>query len=388
MISSNEVRQKAERWWPNVLRSWLDDTLDGFFPKDIPQIGLDKAADKLSRFAAIQQEQEALHKESKAVRGVGYILEWTTQGSRLVGQNAYITRIFVETPDDFLRLIDRKTAFDRFITLASLTRQQVPELETWLRKYPLRLLENANDWSNWLAICRFFLDTYVPDRYYVRQLPLPVHTKFLEEKNNLLLSLLSIAKPTLLQPDHKGWRRRLGLLVPEPMIRTRALDERLRLDGRHEDFGLPLSAFTAHAQLTKRVFVCENLLNFLTLLPMPDAIAIWSGGGFNIECLAEVAWFHNRTLYYWGDLDAQGFQILNQFRNHFPNTQALLMDQATFEAHSDLVSSGEPTPVVSLPHLTEEERQLFNLLKRNNWRVEQEQLEVEWVRKALVELRH
>lgn len=35
-------------------------------------------------------------------------------------------------------------------------------------------------------------------------------------------------------------------------------------------------------------------------------------------------------LYYWGDLDAQGFEILSQFRGYFPQAQSLLMDSETF----------------------------------------------------------
>ncbi len=62
------------------------------------------------------------------------------------------------------------------------------------------------------------------------------------------------------------------------------------------------------------------------------------------------------------------------------------MDQATFDAHRHLISSGKETDVVSLPHLTDEERDLFLLLKRNNWRVEQERLGVEWVRDRLTGL--
>ena len=386
MSSPDEVRQKAERWWPDVLRAWLGGTLDGFFPKNIPQIGLHKAADKLARFAAIRQEQESLHGESKAVRGFGYSLEWTIQDSRTVGQNAYITRIYVETLADFLALTDQQAAFRQFTTLADLTRQEVPELETWLKNQPLRLLDNATDWPNWLTICRFFRDAYEPDCYYVRQLPLPVHTKFLEEKNSLLLNLLAAVRPALLRPDQKEWRKRLGLLVPEPMIRSRALDKQLRLAGQHDDFGLPLSAFARHAQPARRVFICENLLNFLTLPPMSDAIAIWSGGGFQIECLAGIAWLDEKLILYWGDLDAHGFVILNQCKGYFSKTQALFMDQDTFEAHAHLVSAGEPTPVVSLPHLTNEERDLFNLLKRNNWRVEQERLAGGWVRAGLASM--
>ncbi|MBD2756999.1 Wadjet anti-phage system protein JetD domain-containing protein [Spirosoma validum] len=391
MISPDEVRRKAERWWLDVLRAWLDGTVDGFFPKDVPKIGLDKAADRLARFATIRQEQEVLHQQSKAVRGFGYSLEWTTQGSRMVGQNAYITRIYLDSLADFLALINQQSAFKRFTILASLTLQQVPELETWLRQYPLRLLDNADDWPHWLTICRFFRDTYEPDRYYVRQLPLPVHTKFLEERNSLLLNLLSGIRPALLRPEYKDWRKQLGLRVPEPMIRTRALDDALRLDGKHDDFGLPLSTFAQHIQTARpggasRIVICENLLNFLTFPQMPNAVAIWSGGGFTIECLADVAWLREKQILYWGDLDAHGFQILNQCRKHFPQTQAILMDQATFDAHDHLTSAGEETKASELPYLTNDERELFNLLKRNNWRIEQERLDEGWVTNTLIRL--
>ncbi len=253
--------------------------------------------------------------------------------------------------------------------------KQVP----WLHRYPLRLLTHAPDWPDLLTICRFFIDTYQPNLYFVRQLPLPVHTKFLEEHNGLLISLLSIAKPDLLQPEPRDWRRRLGLLVPEPMIRVRALDDDLRLAGQHADFGLPLSAFAQHIQPARQLFICENLLNFLTLPALPNAIAIWSGGGFQIECLAEVAWLRDRQLLYWGDLDAHGFQILNQCRGYFPHTEAILMDQPTFDYHQHLVSQGEPTPVSHLPHLTPDEHALFSILNRNNWRIEQERLDGDWV---------
>lgn len=37
--------------------------------------------------------------------------------------------------------------------------------------------------------------------------------------------------------------------------------------------------------------------------------------------------------YYWGDLDAQGLQILNQFRSYYPSEIALMMDWATFHTY-------------------------------------------------------
>ncbi len=400
MITPDDIRQRAMRWWTDqsFLRSYLSG--DDYFaePKSIGRIGLDDETELLTQFARITAEQETLRRGSREQLGYGYTLHWQTKQKRMLGSVRLIQRITFDTPTDWLRFIGKTAEFDRFIDLVGQTRQAVPELEPWIRQYPLRLLDNAGAWPDWLAVCRYFRDDYVPDRYYVRQLPVPVHTKFLETQQTLLLRLLSTVRPALLRSEHKDWRDQLCLLRPAPMIRVRALDKRFRLDGQHDDFGLPLPAFNTYLQtllatepttgqsvagLVRRVFICENLLNFLTLPAQADALALWSGGGFNVEALADVPALKTLPIHYWGDLDAHGFQILNQCRTHFPQTQSLLMDQATFDAHRHLVSVGENTPVVSLPHLTDEERDLFHLLKRNNWRVEQERLGVDWVQNQL-----
>ena len=256
-----------------------------------------------------------------------------------------ITGISFETDAHLLHYLNRQADADLFRHLLAQTRHQVPELTGWIAKHPLRLLEHATDWPDLLLICRYFRDEYQPDCQYVRQLPLPVHTKFLEERSTLLLSLLAFVTPALLRPDHRDWRKKLGLLVPEPMIRIRvspdsALTGLLPVAEKQTDFGLPLSAFVRHVQPVRRVFICENLLNFLTLPVLPNTAAIWSGGGFNIECLAGVDWLREKPVLYWGDLDAHGFQILNQCRGYFPNTQAILMDRPTFDAHLPLTQRG------------------------------------------------
>ena len=389
MITPDAILKRAQCWWDDqtFLRNYL--TINDFFaePKSIGRIGHDNERDLLTNFTRIAEEQEALRRNSRDALGYGYTLHWQTKTKQNLGVVRLIGRITFESQTDWLRYVGRETDFARFVALVAHTRQHVPELEPWLLKYPLRLLEHADAWPDWLAICQYFRDDYVPDSLYVRQLPLPVHTKFLEEHSGLLLSLLGTICPTLLRPQHADWRRRLGLLVPEPMIRVRALDDRLRLAGQHPDFGLPLSAFVAWGseRLPRRVFLCENLLNFLTLPPQPGAMAIWSGGGFQIKCLEAVGWLATIDLLYWGDLDPHGFLILNQCRGYFPHTRALLMDRATFEAHRPLVGQGETTPITSLPHLTDDERDLFQLLNRNGWRIEQERLRMEWVLARLSE---
>ena len=52
-------------------------------------------------------------------------------------------------------------------------------------------------------------------------------------------------------------------------------------------------------------------MNFLCPPPLPDSIAVWSSGGFNISYLKDIPRLKRVQCYYWDDLDTQGLQILN-----------------------------------------------------------------------------
>lgn len=381
MISPDEVRRKAERWWFDVLRSRLNGTIDSFFPKDIPQIGLDKAADKLARFAAIREEQEALHRQSKAVRGSGYSLVCTTQGSRLVGQNAYITRIYLESLDDFLKLTGKEADYDVFVQIFEQIQATSPVLLTLLEQKPQLIVEQASQWTNLLNVTAYFLQNPRPQQY-VRSLPIAVPTKFIENNRPVLRLLLDHLIPDHLNASETDFYKRFHLHVEEPMVKIRFLDEALRIHATLSHISVWLSEFRALRLSGSRVFIIENLTTFLTFPNQPDSIAIW-GGGFAVTLLGGTDWLHDKQLNYWGDLDAHGFLILNQFREHLPQTQSFLMDRATFDAHKHLIGKGETTPVTELPYLTDEERSVFQLLNQNGWRVEQERLEEEWVGERL-----
>lgn len=381
MISPDEVRRKAERWWLDVLRSRLNGTIDSFFPKDIPQIGLDKAADKLARFITIRDEQQALHQQSKAVRGFGYSLAWTTQGSRLVGQNAYITRIYIESLNDFLNLTGKTADYDVFVQAVEQIQAALPALIPLLENGPQLALDHADKWPDLLKVTAYFRQHPKPQQY-VRSLPIAVPTKFIETNRPVLRMLLDHLIPDHLNADETDFYRRFHLYVEEPLVKIRFLDESLRIHTTLSHISVWLSEFRALRLGGRRVFIIENLTTFLTFPNQPDSIAIW-GGGFAVTLLGGTDWLHNKQLYYWGDLDAHGFLILNQFREYFPQTQSLLMDRATFDAHKHLITKGETTPVAELPHLTAEERSLFQWLNQNGWRVEQERLGEEWVKKGL-----
>jgi hypothetical protein len=105
----------------------------------------------------------------------------------------------------------------------------------------------------------------------------------------------------------------------------------------------------------------------------PKTFAIW-GKGFDVSALKNVTWLHTCPILYWGDLDAQGFQILSSLRGIFPTVKTAMMDKATFDAFQQFVVSGKEVRLNALPNLTEAENNLCQYLATHTLRLEQERI--------------
>jgi hypothetical protein len=110
---------------------------------------------------------------------------------------------------------------------------------------------------------------------------------------------------------------------------------------------------------------------------MDKTIAIF-GSGYSVYNLKNVEWFKDIELLYWGDIDVQGFEILSQFRGYFSHTKSVLMDKTTFDTFFE-EDSGTQTKVTTRLNLTDLEQELYDILKTNNWRLEQEKIPFDYV---------
>jgi len=125
-------------------------------------------------------------------------------------------------------------------------------------------------------------------------------------------------------------------------------------------------------------------MNFLALPELPLTIAIWCGGGFMINYIKNVKWFNSKKVLYWGDLDVHGFLMLHQMRSYFAHTESVLMDMETFEQFKiEGLVPGEKLNAGNLNTLTATEMEMFNYLKTNNFRLEQEKIRQEHVNEVL-----
>ena len=381
MITPESIRNKALRAYPAYLTALAEGR--PFFPRDI-RFGKHAPKGDYHRFAA---RREALLAASKAERGAGYTVELAPRRMRRYGEQLLPARIFFETEADYLAFTGKADEAAAFKAALERTSSLMPSLVPWLARHPRHALPHLDCWGDLLAVCAYFLDHPQPDRY-ARELPISVHTKFIEEHTGILRRMLDEVLPEAdIRQDEKDFYRRYGLRYDEPLLRARFLD--VRLQARYgvpvADLSTPVSAFARLDWRGARGLIVENKLTFLTLPPQANGFALW-GGGFRVGVLREVGWLADVPLRYWGDLDAQGFMILSQLRSFLPHARSFLMDRATLDAFRTFIVPGTPVPesdVRTLPYLTLEEQALFAWLAEENLRLEQERIPLAFVQEAL-----
>lgn len=377
MISPQEIKIQALKWWKPFLQSHLRN--EPFFPKTIDRIGKITSSAVREKITELQNQLNELYANSKEKLGYGYIINKAEVNFRRTGSHTLPQSIIFETAEDYIEFIGKKKDWNAFLKNSSLIHQQISQLTEWVAINPLLVVENDKKWEDLLKVCKYFLGNPKPD-LYIRQLPIDLHTKFIEQNEALVKSLLDYLIPEHIKDaTEKQLSKRYHLRFDEPTMRIRILDNRLLIHNL-SDLGLPLSEFRKLSIECTNVLLTENKMNFLALPELPSTIAIWSGGGFMISHLKNTDWLKMKNIFYWGDLDAHGFLILHQMRSYFPQTKAIMMNMNTFELfRAEGLVSGEKINSENLSTLTETELETFHFLKTNNYRLEQEKIRQEYV---------
>jgi hypothetical protein len=379
MISPEEIKQQALKWWKPFLQSHV--TKESFFPRQIDRIGKVKPGQVTRRFEALQNEIEILYKSSKNELGIGYLIKTSGRNFRRTGSHELPDCIEFEMADDYLYFIGKRKEWKLFQQNCSLLADSFPQVTEWIVNNTLSLTLPGKNWADMIKVCQYFLVTPRP-HIYLRQLPIQIHTKFIEDNTTVLQSLLDFLIPEHIRnAEQKRFAERYFLKHDEPLIRIRILDERFMIHKDIRDISIRLSDFERTDWDCENILVAENKMNFLILPDLPSAIAIWSGGGFNISYLKNAVWLKTKRIYYWGDIDEHGFQILHQIRSYYPPTQSVLMDKETFDTFQEFAVDGERNKADQLNNLNAEETGLYNFLKtrmKNN-RLEQEKISQSYV---------
>ena len=376
MITPTDIKKKAENKYTTYLQSIVEDI--PFQPIEI--IGDKKPNNDTNKF---EQELTELINHSKEKKGYGYFVKYQKIKTKQHGEQDIPTSISYNTESDYLIYISKEKETAKFKNDIADIFASFPELKNWVCKYPSKVIEN--DWKSLLKVCKYFRDTPKP-QLYIRELPINVHTKFIEKNKGIIKELLDIIIADYINGEEKVFEIRFNLKFDEPSIRFRILDKNVSqsLFNDLTDLSVPVSQFQRLNIPIKTVYIVENKINMLTFPLRNDSIVIW-GHGFGIEVLKNVKWLNSKHIYYWGDIDSQGFEILSQVRTYFPSTISFMMDKETFELFNEK-DKGTKSNVTTDLKLTKEEQELYDYLKTNDLRLEQEKIPFEYANKKIFQI--
>lgn len=383
----SDIRNQVNRLWERRILLVEIVTSDSIFPHRLTLKG-PSSAEISDRFVDVRKWVDDLRKHD----GQKYRIVWRELNHRVVGRNSIPKEIWIDSLDDALDLIGKRSEANVFETIVAETRQRRPILLPWLERYPFKALGLAADWTRFLDIIDWLIEQPRPG-VYLRQIDLPgVHTKLIEYHRGVLSELFDLALPQAAICSEAtgtvGFCRRYGFRDKPLRVRFRILEPRHALlsPATDQDIMVNHDTFAGLHLLLQRVFITENETNFLAF-PMVKGSMVIFGSGYGFEMLAEAAWLHECEIHYWGDIDTHGFAILDQLRYHFSHVQSFLMDRETLLEHRAHWIN-EPTPHKRhLAMLNAEEGALYDDLRYNRFgqqiRLEQERIGFMWLQQFL-----
>ena len=312
--------------------------------------------------------------------------------SMVLGKNRIPCEAWLDTLPDALALIGKTKDAARFTELVRSTRARQPVLLPWLEKRPHVALGLEQELQRLFSVIDW-LQAHPRPGIYLRQVDIAgVDSKFIESHRGVLAELLDLALPAeAIEWPATGvdqFCQRYGFTDKPLRIRLRWLEPSTA--GHGTDVTITQSAFEQLNTPVSHVFITENEVNFLAFPDRVSAMVIFGGGFGGLDRLRSAAWLHQRSVFYWGDVDTHGFAMLHQLRSYLPHVQSLLMDSDTLMAHADHWGHEPQAQQRDLPRLTPDERGVYDALRDNRirpgLRLEQERIGFAWVQQALAAL--
>ena len=395
MISPEEIKNKAKNKYKDFLRYVIDlqceNCTEAFFPLIIKSDRGKVSDDLFSR----QKDLQLLISKSKNKIGYGYKLDLEIVNSRKNGEQTEISRIYFENETDYLSFIGEKKSYKRFYNaifqIKGSNLLSIEKLCKWAKSHLNDLCsetENEHFWSD-ICLCADWLNKNQNSNLYIREIPLSVHTKFIENNKKVIHSLTEKAELEL------SFEETFGLKTKPYFVRFRSLSDNIILPFAEiclNDCQLSIADFSKLdkdflAQI-ENIFIIENEMVYLTFPKVQNSICIW-GQGYKVNIL-NVGWFNTKKLFYFGDLDEHGFNILSTYRRYYPQIKSFCMDISVLNEYSQFIAEGKVLDNSKIPeNLSTLEKECFMFLrdaknKKNG--LEQERIHINYIKKKLQQL--
>lgn len=378
MITPNELFAKVERSFYKVVSSVLKG--ENIFPWAIPS----NKQITGSNYSDWKRDIVPLHQGSKAVKGKGYSVHWkdkTINGTK----QSIPAKIYFDTLDDYLFFIERTEDFEIIKDAQTLILTAFPSLKAWTESNTSLLFSAHGIWRDVIKVCKYFHSNQPPHPFYIRELPIEVHSKFIEQNAGILKRMLDMLLPAhWINPNETEFALRYGVKKVNIYTQIRILDDHLKPMLGYDEVGLILDDAAWLKWVPENVFIIENQICYLTFPKVKNSVAIF-GEGFKSRMTRHIPWLDKTNIYCWFDLDSAGFEMLDLIRQHYSNAKSFLMDRTTFDQFAGF-SVENKYRKKQLSFLLPEEMQMYEFLQKNNKRLEQERVSQSYVTKQIENL--
>ncbi len=375
MITPNELFDKSDKLFNKVITAVVKQ--EEIFPLLIP------SNKKLSgtNFSQLKEAIIPLYQQSKQAKGKGYTIEWKEK--MVDGTKQKIpSKIFFESLDDYLFYIRRTKDYEAIKTAYHKLNASFNNVSGWAKENVAFLLEQNDKIDELIKVCNYFCNNVPPHNLYLRELPIEVHSKFIEDNTSALKKILDVLLPAeWINKSEIDFSGRFYIKKPNIYAQIRVLDEILKPIIGYDELALTLDDSALIDWQPEKVFIVENKACFLSFPKVKNAIAIF-GEGFKSRISKNIPWLAKAELFCWFDLDAAGFEMLNIIRKYYPEAKSFLMDEKTYNQFSKFAVTSIYRKLV-LEKLNTDELKLYKFLQTNNKRLEQERITNTYVSEQL-----
>lgn len=298
------------------------------------------------------------------------------------GKQRLPTHADVLSPSDALSLLGMEREEAVYRAQHDTILKTVPALAPWHTRYFQRI-QKEELYPECLSIAGAFLEGKGSYRYKREIAAAGVDTKFIERHTFLIRTLWNHLFPEQTVPGIEALAAALSWKEETTAnVYVRFLDERLTFYGAKHCF-LAAEEMARFRPPVDHVFIAENKVNGYTFPSVPQSL-ILAGTGYGIlDAVREASWLREKKVYYWGDLDSDGFYILSKLRDMLPEVRSFLMDEPTAMAYESLAveDTGAQEAIPRL--LTVSEKQAWKWMRDRHLRIEQERIAREDVEKAV-----
>jgi len=361
MKSPDQVTADIARYLERTWAAELSDPAGTHWPRRFP-LGPISRPELAGPFDNVAKQVQLWYQWVRQHRDAELDIELRTTTRRVAGTNQTIpSHLTVQTIDAAARI-----AADGWPVRVTVQRQRCHALE---HRFPYlsseeraRTLRDSATYTavDFQLLCdtAAWFQTNSAAGLTPRQVPIPgMQAKWLNTSQHLVQRLAGINALGLL-PAHPA-RVHLTYLDPD----YRAAGGRLYDVAAVGDSMLP-------AYTPRLIIISENKDTAIGFPATEGAIAVEGDGKAGPAAISQLIWVREcPTLRYWGDVDAEGFEIVNGYRAAGLTLDTLLMDRDTYErykrfgTHQDrrgnrlLIRDRR-----NLPFLTEAERRLYEAL--------------------------